>query len=119
MVARRAPASLSFESEGIEAMATAPTAAKEQTAVNEGLEDVIAGKSAICEVNGTEGRLIYQGYDINDLAQHSTFEETTYLLWHGALPTRAQLTELEQQLEQNRALPAEVIDLMRRLPRKS
>lgn len=89
------------------------------TATKEGLEDVIAGPSAICEVNGTEGRLIYRGYDIHDLASHSTFEETTYLLWHGRLPTRDQLTELEQQLQANRALPQGVVDLMRRFPPRS
>lgn len=88
-------------------------------AASEGLRDVIAGPSAICEVNGTEGRLIYRGYDIHDLAAHATFEETTYLLWHGNLPSRAQLSELQQQLEANRALPAGVLDLMARLPRAS
>ena len=95
------------------------------TAVKEGLEDVIAGPSAICEVYGGDrqrgipGRLTYRGYDIHDLAQHSTFEETTYLLWHGELPTRQELAELEQALQQNRPLPDEVLDLMRRLPRRS
>ena len=50
---------------------------------------------------------------------HSTFEETTYLLWHGRLPTRAELTELEQQLQANRALPPEALDLMRRFPQSA
>src|SRR5207249_8595325 len=66
-----------------------------------------------------EGRLIYRGYDIQDLAQHSTFEETTYLLWHGDLPTRAQLAELQQQLERHRTLPPPVVDLTRRFPKPS
>jgi citrate synthase len=84
---------------------------------------VVALESAICTVIGDpdlpEGRLIYRGYDIHDLAQHSTFEETTYLLWHGDLPNRAQLAELQQQLEQHRTLPQPVVDLMRRFPPQS
>ncbi|MGH7614208.1 MAG: citrate synthase [Gemmatimonadales bacterium] len=53
-----------------------------------GLEGVVANDSSICYVFGEEGRLIYRGYDINDLADHSTFEETAYLLLYGDLPTR-------------------------------
>lgn len=89
------------------------------TAAKEGLEDVVAGPSAICEVNGIEGRLIYRGYDIHDLAEHSTFEETTYLLWHGKLPTRSQLTQLQRDLQTNRPLPKDVIELMKRFPPRS
>jgi citrate synthase len=103
-------------------MTSASTAAKVSAPASkdgQGLEDVIAGPSAICQVNGDVGRLIYRGYDIHDLAEHSTFEETTYLLWHGQLPTRAQLAELEQQLQANRALPPDVLDLMRRYPKHS
>jgi citrate synthase len=85
----------------------------------QGLEDVIAGPSAICEVNGEKGQLIYRGYDIHDLARYSTFEETTYLLWHGRLPTKAQLTELEQELQANRALPPEALDVLRRFPKSA
>ena len=58
--------------------------------VNAGLEDIVAGSSSICDVNGKEGRLIYQGYDIHDLAEHSTFEEVVYLLWYGRLPTKTE-----------------------------
>jgi citrate synthase len=58
-----------------------------------GLEGIVANESSICYVFGEEGRLIYRGYDINDLADHSTFEETAYLLLNGDLPTRAQLKE--------------------------
>jgi citrate synthase len=94
------------------ATAGAPTSREGQ-----GLEDVIAGPSAICEVNGEKGQLIYRGYDIHDLARYSTFEETTYLLWHGKLPTRAQLTSLEQELQANRALPPEALEMLRRFPK--
>ena len=51
-----------------------------------GLEGVVAAESAIGDVDGLNGVLIYQGLDIHDLAEHSTFEETVYLLWHGRLP---------------------------------
>ncbi len=101
-----------------------PTASTTPVA-EEGLRNVVATKSAICEVYGGDperglpARLIYRGYDINDLARFSTFEETTYLLWHGELPTKAQLAELAQQLEANRALPPPVIDLLGRFPRQS
>jgi citrate synthase len=62
-----------------------------ETASPKGLEGVVANQSAICYVFGEEGRLIYRGYDIHDLADHSTFEETAYLLLRGDLPTREQL----------------------------
>ena len=101
-------------------MTTAASAQSAAPAAHEGLRDVIANESAICTVIGDpelpEGRLIYRGYDIHDLAQHSTFEETTYLLWHGELPSKQQLNKLEQQLEAHRILPDPVIDLMRRFP---
>ena len=59
----------------------------------------MASDSAICYVFGDEGRLIYRGYDIHDLADHSTFEETAYLLLKGELPTREQLKEFTAQLK--------------------
>src|SRR5271154_4068086 len=74
--------------------------------LKEGLEDVVAASSAICDVKGDEGRLIYRGYDIHDLAEHSTFEEVVYLLWFGHLPKKAELEKLHKDLANNRALPA-------------
>ena len=58
----------------------------ETTAAAEGLRGVVAAQSAIGDVNGEQGILIYQGYDIHDLAEHSTFEEVVFLLWNGRLP---------------------------------
>src|SRR3990172_3135008 len=60
--------------------------------IDKGLDDIFVKETRICFVDGTTGRLLYAGYDIRDLAAHSTFEETTYLLWHGRLPSREQLT---------------------------
>ena len=83
----------------------------------EGLRDVIAGRSAISTVDGLAGKLIYRGYDINDLARYSTFEETAYLIWHGVLPTRAQLDDASARLSAGRALPEPVLERMRTLPK--
>jgi citrate synthase len=82
-----------------------------------GLEEVIAASSAICELNGKEGKLSYFGVNIHDLAAHSSFEETVYLLWHGKLPTKAQLQELDTRLRASRALPEPVLSLMHAFPR--
>jgi len=81
-----------------------------------GLEDVIAGVSSICDVNGQTGQLIYRGYDIDDLAQHATFEEVAYLLWYGKLPNKAEYEQLREQLVANRELPAQVMKLLFDLP---
>jgi len=85
----------------------------------EGLEDVIAGTSEICFVDGREGRLIYRGYDIRDLAEHATFEEVLYLLWYSRLPTRPELDELTAQLEAHRPLQPPLLDLLRSFPRSA
>ncbi|MEK6286436.1 MAG: citrate synthase [Acidobacteriota bacterium] len=77
-----------------------------------GLEGIVAAESRISDVNGDEGKLIYCGYDIHDLAEHSTFEEVVYLLWHGQLPTRAALDELKQQLSRETSLPVQIQELI-------
>jgi len=69
-----------------------------------GLEGVVATQSAICYVFGEAGRLIYRGYDINDLADHSTFEETAYLLLKGDLPTRAQIKTFVAEIKASQKL---------------
>src|SRR5882762_10801469 len=81
-----------------------------------GLEDTVATSSAICYLDGDRGVLAYCGYDIHDLARHSTFEEVCYLLWHRRLPTRAELGDLQSELVAARALPEAVLRLMRTLP---
>ncbi len=84
--------------------------------VQRGLEDVVALESRICFIDGREGRLIYRGYDIRDLAARSTFEEVAYLLWYGRLPNRAQLNDLKGRLAGLRALPEEVVHELDALP---
>jgi len=84
-----------------------------------GLEDVVAGESAICYLDGDRGVLAYHGYDIHDLADAErgvSFEETCYLLWHGRLPNRAELGDLKTQLAAARVLPEPVMRAMRSLP---
>jgi len=82
----------------------------------DGLEDIVAAHSHICDLDGKLGKLTYSGVDIHDLARHSSFEETAYLLWHGVLPTRRQLEELQAQMQASRALPDRIIELMQLLP---
>src|SRR5260370_35598324 len=88
-------------------------------ATTDGLDDIVAAHSAICELDGKQGRLLYYGVEIHDLARFSSFEETAYLLWHGVLPTRAQLEDVTYQLQANRPLPSPIVHLMRLLPKTS
>src|SRR2546430_16489107 len=81
-----------------------------------GLEDVVAANSAICDIIGGEGKLTYRGIDIHELALHSSFEETTYLLWFGSLPAEAALRQFTADLAARRRLPAEITLLVKRLP---
>lgn len=91
----------------------------ESSAAAAGLRGVVAAQSAIGDVNGEEGKLIYQGYDIHDLAEHSTFEEVVFLLWNGRLPSQAELDEHVSTLRSNYSAPHEVIDLMKQYPKDS
>lgn len=84
-----------------------------------GLRGVVAATSSIGDVDGANGVLIYQGFDIHELATHSTFEEVIYLLWHGRLPIREELDELRETLCSSYELPSEVLDLMRSFPREA
>lgn len=84
-----------------------------------GLRGVAAASSSISDVNGEKGELIYQGYNIHDLAKHSTFEEVIFLIWNKRLPNRGELTALEQSLRESYELAAEIIDLMKRFPREA
>lgn len=91
-------------------MATAPSSAA-------GLEDVVAATSSICFLDGKQGRLLYCGYDIHDLVAHASFEEVVYLLWHGELPSRSQLDQLNAALTNDREIPEPVTKLLESLPK--
>ena len=81
-----------------------------------GLEGIVAANSGICYIDGDAGVLAYRGIDIHDLAEKSTFEETTYLLWNGRLPRERELREFSSQLALARSLDQRVVDLMRTFP---
>ncbi len=82
-----------------------------------GLEDVVAGQSSICFIDGEEGRLLYRGYDIEDLAANSSYEETAFLLWNNHLPTASELHSFTTELWAKRPIPKEVLTILTSLPR--
>ena len=82
-----------------------------------GLEGVVATTSGICYIDGDQGVLAYRGIDIHDLADHSNFEETCYLLWFGRLPKRNELRELRERLAEERKLDASILNLLRVAPK--
>jgi citrate synthase len=82
-----------------------------------GLEGVVATVSGICYIDGEQGVLAYRGIDIHDLADHSNFEETCYLLWFGRLPKRNELRELRERLAEERKLDASILNLLRVAPK--
>ena len=84
-----------------------------------GLRGVVAGETSICTVDGVEGKLVYRGINIHELAENASFEETAYLLWHGKLPTRGELNALEASLHDAAALPGEMHALLNRFPRSA
>ncbi len=84
--------------------------------VKVGLQDVVIATTEICSIDGQRGILTYRGYNIHDLAEHSTFEEVVYLLWYGRLPRPAELDELRRQLVEHRPIAPEMVDLLKRLP---
>lgn len=82
-----------------------------------GLEGIVAEATHLSDVQGQVGRLLYRGYDINDLAAHSTFEETVYLLWTGSLPTRPQLLEFTKELRSESTIPPRLLAEMKDWPK--
>jgi len=87
------------------------------TQAPKGLEGIIATISSICYIDGDQGVLAYRGIDIHELADHSNFEETCYLLWYGKLPARNELKELRKRLAEARKLDPAIIDLLRTAPK--
>jgi citrate synthase len=84
-----------------------------------GLEGVVATTSGICWIDGDAGVLSYRGIDIHELAAKSTFEETTWLLWFGKLPTEVELKDFRQKLADARSLDWRVIDFLKQIPTKA
>ena len=84
-----------------------------------GLRGVVVGASTVSDVVGDKGELIYQGYNIHELAKSSTFEEVAFLLWNKRLPRRAELDELKRAIGEAYTVPKPIIDLLRQIPREA
>jgi len=87
--------------------------------VSKGLDNIVVAESKTSLVNGHDGKLIYAGYKIEDLAANALFEEVVYLLWNNRLPNKAELKSFTNELAANASLPVEVIQHMRQLPRSA
>jgi len=83
--------------------------------IAKGLEGVLVAESELSDIDGDAGRLVYRGYAIEDLAREATYEEVLYLLWHGHLPSRAELSEFEASMAAERAVDDHVIEAIRLL----
>jgi citrate synthase len=84
-----------------------------------GLQGVVVGNSTLSLVDGENGRLIYAGYKIEDLAEHALFEEVVYLLFNGRLPNKTELETLRSTLAREAILPSEILAFMNNLPKNS
>src|SRR5574341_441570 len=82
----------------------------------EGLDGVVAALSMISSIDGENGILLYRGIPIEELAAHSTFEETSFFLLYGHLPKKHELAEFEERLKSRREVPPAVLDLIRTFP---
>jgi len=81
-----------------------------------GLEGIVAANSGICFIDGDAGVLAYRGIDIHELAERSNFEETTYLLWNGRLPSELELREFSSQLALAREVDQRIVDMLKTFP---
>ena len=86
---------------------------EEKIELKRGLRDVYVDRTESSFIDGREGKLLYRGYNIHDLAENSTFEETTCLLLYGSLPTRNQLDDFETLLKSHRALTDQILQIIR------
>ena len=91
----------------------------EGTQLIRGLEGVVAAETELCDLDGTNGRLAYRGYDIADLAGEATFEEVAYLLWMGELPTRTELDRFLAELEASRPIPGDLVKAYALMPKQT
>ena len=82
-----------------------------------GLENVVAATTALSDVDGERGELLIGGFPVGELAAQATFEETTWLLWHGALPSKSELDDFRAELAAARGLPGATVALLRECAR--
>src|SRR5438270_2439525 len=81
-----------------------------------GMEEVLAAETAITWLDGRTGQLRYRGYPIGELADQCSFEQVAYLLWHGDLPSEAELARLHTELRQRRLERIDLLDLIADIP---
>jgi citrate synthase len=86
---------------------------------NIGLRNIEVADTKICSIDGENGKLIYRGFDILDLARHSTYEETVFLLLFGELPTDSQLKDFKRRIEEARGLPEPMIRNLKNRPKRA
>ena len=91
----------------------------EGTQLIRGLEGVVAAETELCDLDGTNGRLAYRGYDIDDLARKATFEEVVHLLWLGELPNKGQLDRFTAELAAARPIPADLVKTYALMPKQT
>src|SRR5215207_9411742 len=96
-------------------MTAAKSAAQPSPAYSPGLEGVVAGETAVCQVDPNAG-LLYRGYDVDELAPTVPFEDVVWLLLYGGLPTPEQSEQLRARLAADQALPAPVVEALRLFP---
>src|SRR5689334_22487314 len=82
----------------------------------EGLRGIAAATTELSSVGSAGDSLHYRGYDVEDLAEHATFEEVAYLLLYGKLPTRAELDAYLGRLREMRQLPTSLREALERIP---
>ena len=85
--------------------------------IAKGLEGIVAAETVLSDVRGQEGTLVYQGYNIDELAGNVTYEEVIYLLWHGHLPNATELEQLKSALADERELPKGVVEFLQSAPK--
>src|SRR5262245_2398313 len=81
-----------------------------------GLEGVLACESSIAYIDGSIPELSFRGYDIHDIAQNLTFEQVAFLIWHDRIPTADELRTFSSDLAGRRAIPKQIIDVLRATP---
>src|SRR5215831_1509145 len=89
----------------------------EETAIHRGLDGVVVDTTRISKVMPEINSLVYFGYPVQDLAEHCTFEEVAWLLWHGELPAPGQLASFKDYERARRKLSPELLEIIRKSPR--
>ena len=85
--------------------------------LNTGLRGVTVASTRVSDVRGTEGKLIYRGYLVQDLAKNASFEEATYLLLYEKLPDNTELEEFKRRLREQQGLPDAVLAALKTMPK--